>query len=253
MNKTKKLILIFVLGLLISPFFAFLKADNEINIYFFHLESCGHCQDMEVYLEELETEYPNINVLYYEVSDDDNHALYRQVVDIFDQEAYVPTLVIGGINFVGYNEQIELDIEKMIIRYTNYDFVDIVAKIINDEEVLITDFDTLVRDTIKLPLIGEVKIETMSLSLAAVLLGFVDGFNPCAMWVLIFLISLLVNMKDKKKMWIIGITFLVTSALVYFLIMVSWLSVAVTISSVNWLRSIIGLIAIVFGFYNINK
>jgi len=60
-------------------------------------------------------------------------------------------------------------------------------------------------------------------------------------------------MKNRKRMRIIGVTFLATSAIVYFLIMVSWLQVAVTLSSVNWMRSIIGLVAITFGIYNLNK
>ena len=253
MKKLRKLLLIFILGLLISPFFTLIKADSDINIYVFHSETCGNCQDMLAYLEDLETEYSNINILYYEVHDADNYNLFSKVIDAFDQESLFPTVIIGGINFIGYSEQITIDIEKTISRYTDNSYVDIVNKIINDEEILITDFDTLSRDTVTLPIIGEVKIETMSLSLAGVVLGFVDGFNPCAMWVLIFLISMLVNMKDRKKMWLIGITFLVTSALVYFLIMVSWLSVAVTITSVNWLRSMIGLIALIFGGYNVQK
>ena len=259
MKTVKRLILIIVLGLLLNPFFSVVNAENEINIYFFHSEYCGHCQLMDEYFQDLVLEYDNINIVYYELSDEQNPAhneftmLFEQVKDAFDLQQAFPTVIIGGISFVGFNEQVTIDIEHTIDRYSDHDFTDVVAKIINDDDLLITDFDSLERDFVSLPLIGEIRLESLSLFLAAVVLGFVDGFNPCAMWVLIFLISLLINMQNRKRMWIIGVTFLATSALVYFLIMVSWLQVAVTLTSVNWMRSLIGLVAIVFGGYNVYK
>ena len=77
------------------------------------------------------------------------------------------------------------------------------------------------------------------------IVGFIDGFNPCAMWILLFLISMLLNMKNRKRMWIIGITFLVTSALVYLAFMLAWLKIAITLTQISWVRLIIGLIALI--------
>ena len=77
--------------------------------------------------------------------------------------------------------------------------------------------------TFDLPILGEVDAKDVSLPLIAVVLGFVDGFNPCAMWILIFLITMLFTMKDKKKMWILGLTFILTSGVVYLLFMLTWL------------------------------
>ena len=91
----------------------------------------------------------------------------------------------------------------------------------------------------------------MSLTSAAVILGLIDGFNPCAMWVLLFLISMLIGMKDKKRMWIIGLTFLGSSALVYMLIMLSWLNIVVSISTSIWVRNIIAVVAIGGGVLNL--
>lgn len=253
MKSVKRWIIIIVMGLFISPFFSIVQAKNEINIYFFHSQFCGHCQDMDAYFQELVLDYDNINIIYYELSDNENVMLFSQVQEAFDLKGYIPNVIIGGISFVGFNEQITIDIEHTIDWYSDHNFTDVVDKIIRGEDLRITDFDSLQRDSIFLPLIGEIQLESLSLFLAAVVLGFVDGFNPCAMWVLIFLISLLINMKDRKRMWIIGVTFLATSAFVYFLIMVSWLQVAVTLTSVNWMRSIIGLIAIGFGGYNVYK
>jgi len=105
--------------------------------------------------------------------------------------------------------------------------------------------------TVKMPLLGKINLKNVSLTTAAFILGLIDGFNPCAMWVLLFLISMLIGMKDKKRMWIIGLTFLCSSALVYMLIMLSWLNIVVEISTSLILRNIIAIIAVGGGILNI--
>ena len=69
-----------------------------------------------------------------------------------------------------------------------------------------------VNTKIDIPLIGKVDLKNLSLPIIAIVIGLVDGFNPCAMWILIFLITMLFDYKDRKKMWILGCTFLFTSA-----------------------------------------
>ncbi len=104
---------------------------------------------------------------------------------------------------------------------------------------------------INLPFVGVVNLREYSLPILAMLLGFVDGFNPCAMWVLIFLVTMLFNMKDRKKMWILGLTFIITSGIVYLLFLVSWLNLAVFLTKIALIRTIISIFAIVFGMTNI--
>ena len=87
--------------------------------------------------------------------------------------------------------------------------------------------------------------------LISVVLGLVDGFNPCAMWVLLFLITTLIGMKDKKRMIILCSTFLFTSGLVYFLLMFSWLNIVINISTSIIIRNIIALFALGAGVYNL--
>lgn len=84
-------------------------------------------------------------------------------------------------------------------------------------------------------------------------MGALDGFNPCAMWTLLFLISLLLGMKDKKRMWILGATFIVASASVYFMFMAAWLNLILFLGLVIWVRIIIGLIAMIGGGYSLKE
>ena len=108
-------------------------------------------------------------------------------------------------------------------------------------------------EKINLPLIGEIKTRDFSLPVLTILIAGLDGFNPCAMWVLLFLISLLLGMEDKKRMWILGIAFIVSSGFVYFLFMSAWLNLFLFLGFVLWVRVIIGLVALAAGCYNLKE
>ena len=106
----------------------------------------------------------------------------------------------------------------------------------------------------KLNIFGfEVSLKNMALPFVSALIGLVDGFNPCAMWVLLFLISMLIGMNDKKRMWIIGLTFLFTSAFIYLLFMLAWLNAATFLLSIKYVRLVIGLIAIIGAIINLRS
>ena len=119
----------------------------------------------------------------------------------------------------------------------------------SNEEVL-DNVDNMLK---KYPVLNKLSAKKISLPLLSIVLGLVDGFNPCAMWILIFLITMLFNMKDRKKMWILGLTFIVTSGIVYLLFMLTWLNLATFISKLSFIRLLIALIALVVGIINISK
>ena len=102
-------------------------------------------------------------------------------------------------------------------------------------------------------MLGNFNAKTVSLPILSIVLGFVDGFNPCAMWILVFLILMLFEMKDRKKMWILGSVFLLTSALIYLVFMVSWLNIAMFLTGIKIVRYAIGIFAVVFGTVNVYR
>lgn len=108
-------------------------------------------------------------------------------------------------------------------------------------------------DIIQLPLVGPVDISQMSLPVLTVVLAGLDGLNPCAMWVLLFLIALLINTRSRKKMWLVGGTFILASGLVYYLLLAAWLNLFLFVSYQNLTRIIIGLLALVFGLWQLKK
>ena len=102
-------------------------------------------------------------------------------------------------------------------------------------------------------LFGVVSLKDVSLPIFTIILGAVEGFNPCAMWILIFLITLMFSMHDRKRMWILGLTFIFTSGFVYLCFMLSWLSLASFLSSVTLIRFLIACFAVSFGMVNIYR
>lgn len=102
-------------------------------------------------------------------------------------------------------------------------------------------------------LFGVVSLKDVSLPIFTIILGAVDGFNPCAMWILIFLITMMFSMHDRKRMWILGLTFIFISGFVYLCFMVSWLSLASFLNSVTLIRFLIASFAVLFGMVNIYR
>lgn len=262
LKKIKKII--FTLLLFIFPLNVFAYQDDMINLYLFHGDGCPHCADEIEFLNSISEEYSNnLNIVKYEVwHNDENAKLLDKVWDAFSiNRRGVPTTVIGNTIFTGYGPNSGNSIKRAINFYLENEYSDVVSQIIDgtfvkeeekgEDEFVKQEAKSDKELTVDVPVFGKTNLKKMSIGFASVLIGLIDGFNPCAMWVLLFLISLLIGMKDRKKMWILGLTFLATSALVYMFIMLSWISIAVKITTINWIRIIIALVALIGGVINL--
>jgi len=222
-------------------------AEQENKILFFWAKGCPHCRAEDAFLENLKRDYPEIVVEKYEVSESfENQDKLKQIGQElnFDPNA-VPVVIIDKKFISGYAEGItDREIERIILE--NRKEIDSVQGICK------TGSDCEESDQKKVnTLFGEVNLNALSLPAVSALIGFLDGFNPCAMWVLIFLISLLLTMKDKKRMWSLGAIFIVVSGLVYFLFMSAWLNLLLFIGIISIVRISIGILAIGTGVYSI--
>jgi len=115
--------------------------------------------------------------------------------------------------------------------------------------------DTVVwhQDFVTLPLIGKIPLANLSLPALAVLLGLADGFNPCAMWALVYLLSLLVTLQDRRKIWILVGSFVLASGVLYFLFMTAWLNVFIVLGYMRPLTIAVGLGAFGIGIYDLRS
>ena len=254
MNRIRKIIITALL--LFIPFVV--SADEKtLRVYLFHQESCPHCKKEIQYLEELKNEYSNLDVVTYEVSQNVmNYNFMNRVIDKTGivTNGQVPFTIIGTDYYIGFEDHVKKSIKDSIDKFLNdKNSIDVIAKVKNGEDVSNIKYNVDPKSTKVIPIFGEIDAKKVSLPLVAIVIGAVDGFNPCAMWVLLFLIGMLFHMKDKKKMWILGITFLLTSAVMYLLIMAAWLKVALSFMTVVWLRIFIAIVALVAGLVNLNS
>ena len=211
------------------------KEEGKINLYLFHGKDCPHCAEEKVWLETIKDKYKKeVNFYYYEVWYDANNAkLMDKVLREFGiAKSGVPLTIVGEKYYIGFSKSTSSSIENVIKSYLEDDTAD--------------------SEKITLPIIGEVNIKNVSIPLVAVILGFVDGFNPCAMWILLFLINLLFGMKEKRKAWILGLTFLFISGLVYFLSMLG-INLILGIATIKWMKILIAIFILIAGFFNLKK
>lgn len=252
MRLLKKLIFILIiyLGLVTN-----VSAKENVKLYLFHNYDCPHCAEEKAYLKQLEEEYDNLEVITYEIKKDSrNRQLFKDFLEHNDWKVSgVPVTVIGGTHFVGYNDDIGTKIRCAINYYSKNEHRDLVDEFLGNTEVredLVDNFDSN-SCTFTIPLIGEVNPKNISLPLVSIVIGLVDGFNPCAMWVLIFLISLMIGMKNRKRMWCLGIAFLLSSAFVYFAFMYAWVNVAEMFTSTKIIEVLVAIVALLGGGINL--
>ena len=264
MKRISKILLILVL-IILSTITVKAEEKNLVNIYFFHSKTCSHCKAERKILDELEDKYNNIKIYGYEISDENNLKLLKEITKLYDVKATgTPFTIIGDKYYQGYSEDNSKAMFMATIEYySNYGYIDRTGKYIKNITLPSYEIkenqpniDEYIKEytTHKIKLLGKtIELKNLTLPVISILIGLVDGFNPCAMWVLLFLISILIGMKDKKKMWVLGLTFLLTSALIYLLFMLAWLNATTLLLTINWVRLIIGLIAIIGAIINLRS
>ena len=262
-KKLAKILLVLLFAaLFIKPVFA---QEKQVNVYFFWGEACPHCAREELFLEELEKKYPEVKVHDFEVwNNSDNRKLLIEAGKRLNVNvSSIPFTVIGEKSISGWlnEETTGASIEEAIQCALRDGCRDVVGEILalqqpkpHEEGCECEEEEkSAVPTKINLPIIGEINTKNISLPLLAIIMGGLDGFNPCAMWTLLFLISLLLGMKDKKKRWILGTAFIVVSAFVYFLFMAAWLNLLLFVGFIVWVRILIGLLALGGGGYNLRE
>ena len=280
MKKILKFLIVFAVFLLL-PVSA--KADEKvINIHLFYGNGCPHCAAEEEFLSDYLKDRTDVKLYKYEIwYDSHNQELLSKVQKEMGttNKNGVPFTVIGKKTIVGYADGVtDEQIKDAINYYLNNDYRDYAGEITGKVKKVEVKEDTTkdesktedkkenkiekadgtkdsdqTDENVTVPVLGKINAKKVSLPILAVVLGLVDGFNPCAMWILIFLITMLFNMKDRKKMWILGLTFIITSGIVYLMFMLAWLNLATFISKIAFIRLLIAVIALVVGLINIYK
>jgi thiol-disulfide isomerase/thioredoxin len=233
--------------------------DKPVTVYLFWTTGCPHCLHEKEFLAALARRDRDIKVVGLEVSARrENLELFQKVGKLLKADiSGVPFTVIGNQYVIGWQDESTTGraIETAIQEVRSRGAPDVVAELLTAPAPTPphrADKPT-VPETLTLPVFGQVNLKYLSLGAITVIIGALDGFNPCAMWVLIFLINLLLRLEDRKKMWILGSAFIIASGAVYFLFMTAWLNILIFLGFIFWIRIIIGGVALLAGGYNLKE
>jgi cytochrome c biogenesis protein CcdA/glutaredoxin len=270
-TKYIKIIIIFILIFLSTNILAQAE-NNDVNIYVFGTSTCPYCKSAQTYFSNLDNN--NINVFYYQL-DKANEAskLFLEFGNTFNQRTTsVPAIFISNKSWIGFDNSIILEIENKIdnctlegckdtIEYTynpakwaeyktDKKYVTILKETKIEPTSPIIDQNNIFKDK-KITLFGkEINLESKSLIINTIIISFIDGINPCSLWVLLFLLSIVIYSGSRKKVFLIGFAFLLVTAIVYGLFIMSVLNALIFFYS-PIIKAIIVIVAIVFGLINI--
>ena len=248
--KRYLIISLIILGIVIGVIGQGTAGTGDIN--FFYLPSCPHCDEQRPFNEKLAEKYPGIRIVEHDASTPQGSALLSDmlaqlgveeepefpitIIIISENQVFISGWVSGGWES---EETTGREIEKAL------------------EQCLTGNCPSPAGeepgDGIVLPIIGKFIPADYSLPALAVILGFVDGFNPCALWVLVYLISLVMTLRDRRRIWLIVGSFVLASGVLYFLFMTAWLNVFLLIGYVRPVTVVIGLVALGGGILQIRE
>lgn len=232
----KKILFLFLLFSWVS------YATTEMRLYW--ISTCPHCHEQLKDVKRLQLLYPELKVFTYKL--DDNQKYIKELQDLSQtyqfQFGSMPVSFVGNRVWVGFTSQIGEEIEEKIKKCLS---LDIDCKI-NTGTRLVKD-----RFKIKIPFIGDYDLTHGSLIMSTILIALVDGLNPCSLWVLSLLMTMIVGTNTRKKILVIGLSFLLTTALVYGLFMAGIVSTIQYLNHLNWIKSGVALLALIFSMVNI--
>lgn len=233
--------------------------DSQADLEVFTREGCPHCAAAKLFLEDLQRERPTLSIVIRDIGKD--QAALAHLKGLADQHGVralgVPAFYLRG---------------ELIIGYASADTTGARIKALLDRPsatVGNTPPEGACTPDVKLPcgqesagqypapeavdtpFFGRLSVQELGLPAFTIALGLLDGFNPCAMWVLLFLLSLLVNLQDRVKMLVIAGTFVGVSGLVYFAFMAAWLNIFLLIGLSRVTQMVLGGIAGLVGLVNI--
>ena len=227
---------LFAFSAFIHPVFA---EESTVTIYFFGRNDCAHCAEEKAFLKEYQSTVEGVTYTYYNVTEDASaKELFNTVIEKHGLSHITPLTVVGDSVLQGFDtkETTGAQIIDAVARARTSDIRtldDHIARAPKQSESFVgsgcdsegTECTSTVNPNkfqFNLPILGIVDLRTFSLFSISAILGTIDGFNPCAMWVLITFLVLLTQVGDRKKMIFVAGLFILAEAIMYNLILNVW-------------------------------
>jgi hypothetical protein len=226
--------------------------ETQIVVWYFYSDNCPHCLDAKPFVAGLDTR-EWIDLRAFEITKNRDHGiLYRDTARAIGEQARsVPAFIFCGTMHTGFEnaettgavllawlEHCRTNPDEAIARFSG-------AAVGGDApkpgEVM----------GVQVPLLGMIDPSQWGLPILTVVIATLDAFNPCAFFVLLFLLSLMVHARSRARMMLVGGTFVLISGLIYFVFMAAWLNMFLLLGELRLVTMIAGLVAVSLAAINI--
>jgi len=220
-----------------------IECGQDADINFFFSESCTVCVKTSIFLGHLEEKYPELKVVSCSISEREN---VKRLLEFYTEynvprEEYgtVPVMFIPDKYFVGFGSVYANELEEYAeLLSTSTSTIAVIAP------------EGLMENAVTIPILGEIDAKQYSLPVLAAVLGFFDGFNVCSLGALVLILALVLVLKDRRRIFLFGGAFVITTSLVYGLLIMLWYHLFVVLSPyLKIMEVLIGLLGIGGGVY----
>lgn len=209
------------------------------HLIFFWGVGCPSCEEAKPFLDRLGAEFPSLVIERVEVRQDpEGRRRFLSTMSGLGAEVVgVPTFVVNGAYLVGYSEGSSDERVRRLVRNA------LAGEVPQNESLR----------QVQLPGFGSVDPTALSLPAFTLLVGLVDGVNPCAMWVLLVLLGILVHVKSRGRLLLFGGTFVVMSGVVYFVFMTAWVQLFALLGLSRLVTIALGAVVVMMGLVNLKE
>jgi hypothetical protein len=236
-DRTPSMLVRLLLAWIAALFVPAAHATGNVDLYLFWSLRCPHCLEARPQVQDLSRQHDWIRLHDHEISaSKDSRELFATMAEAVGQEAQaVPTLIYCGRMETGWDERPEA----------------VAALLARLEACHLGRPQATAVDRLMVPIFGEIDPGVISLPVLTIVLAGLDAFNPCAFFVLLFLLSLMVHQARRGRMLAIGMTFVTISGLMYFAFMAAWLNLFRFAGSIGWITGLAGAVALAIGLFGI--
>jgi len=235
------------------------------DAYIFARDNCAHCQDLESFITQHDIEQGGYTIVFIDVATPAGKKLFDHATKILKTGKITPIILVDGQVYAGFSEEVvgqkliehAQQKERKPLSFASYLTQDAPLQTggagCREGSLVPCTSDEKAQQSIRIPVLGTVNPHTLSLSFMAVVLGFVDGFNPCAMWVLLTFLLVLSQAGNRKKMVHVAGLFIIAEAMMYYLILNVWYQTWDFIALDNIVTPAVGVLAVGSGIFFLYK
>jgi len=217
------------------------NVGGQVRIDFFYYCNLTMCQQVDALLDQIVARHNTTTLTKHELSDPTEAELLKKYNRAYAPDITIlhPAVFIGDHYYTSY-EEINRNLEAEIASCEKNGCVNPRDKA-----------DAAAGDVIELPFLGPIDTSRISLPAFTVVIAAMDSFNPCAFFVLFFLLGMLIYAESRRRMLLIGAVFVLFSGFVYFLFMSAWLNFFLLAGQIMLLTAAAGAVAVAAALINI--